>query len=103
MQSPPRVHPSHLICDDYPCASLAWQVILIRRTCPVADGGRGANSLFRNILPLSSFDSRILREFPRNLLIPLDQGGGGYTPREWTAHPVSLPLQSPCRAWDKSL
>ena len=36
-----------------------------------------AKSFVRNILPISSLKSKILRDFPRNLLIPQDQGEGG--------------------------
>ena len=38
-----------------------------------------AKSFVRNILPISSLTSKILRDFLRNLLIPQDQGGGGYS------------------------
>jgi hypothetical protein len=34
-----------------------------------------AKPFVRNILPISSLKSKILRDFPRNLLIPQDQGG----------------------------
>jgi len=36
------------------------------------------NSLFRNILPITPLNSKILREFPPNPMIPKDRGGGGY-------------------------
>jgi hypothetical protein len=36
-----------------------------------------AKSFVRNILPISSLTSKILRDFPRNLLIPEDRGEGG--------------------------
>jgi hypothetical protein len=36
-----------------------------------------AKSFVRNILPISSLKSKTLRDFPRNLLIPQDQGEGG--------------------------
>ena len=35
-----------------------------------------AKSFVRNILPISSLTSKILRDFPRNLLIPEDRGEG---------------------------
>jgi hypothetical protein len=35
-----------------------------------------AKSFVRNTLPISSLTSKTLRDFPRNLLIPHDQGGG---------------------------
>jgi hypothetical protein len=42
-----------------------------------------AKSFVRNILPISSLTSKILRDFPRNLLIPEDRGEGvgGYPNR----------------------
>ena len=38
----------------------------------------GNKSFVRNILPISSLKPKILQDFRRNLLIPQDQGGGGY-------------------------
>jgi hypothetical protein len=35
-----------------------------------------ANFFVRNILPISSLTSKILRDFPRNLLISEDRGEG---------------------------
>ena len=36
-----------------------------------------AKFFVRNILPVSSLTSKILRDFPRNLIIPQDRGEGG--------------------------
>jgi hypothetical protein len=41
-----------------------------------------ANSLFRNILPLSPLNPKIWREFLPNPMIPLDRGRGG-TPTQY--------------------
>src|ERR1019366_447097 len=51
-----------------------------------------ANSLFRNILPLSPLNPEIWREFLPNHMIPLDRGRGGYP------HPV-LTGKEPSIAW----
>ena len=41
----------------------------------------GANSHVVKILPLSDCAPRIIFENPSKLIIPVDQGGGGYPPQ----------------------
>jgi hypothetical protein len=81
----PNVHPSRLTCDNCPCSPQAWQAKLTRRACPQRMVAADAKSFVRNILPISSLKSKILRDFPRNLLIPQDQGEGRGYPRDRAA------------------
>jgi hypothetical protein len=41
----------------------------------------GPKPFERRILPVSDCAPKILAQFPASLMIPIDQGGGGYTPQ----------------------
>lgn len=51
----------------------------------------GDNSFEREILPACDCAPRISPQFPSNSMIPIDQGGGGYTSQTAFAQPKLKP------------